>query len=216
MRALKKRHPVDAFHHEMNKPVEDIQMLIRHLSVDCNKSLTQKRKSLNFVKGQENQCLLLFKGSVALYRSSDGIILNSESAPFIFGLGSQVSTSQHLYLRTQEDSLIGLLPFAQARQIIRAQNLWENLSNLLIYNANKIYSHCIAISQLSSYEIIKRQLIQLDSEPTAIKQNITAANYILSRTFLSRSGVMRILSRLKADGHIVAERGILLHINHLP
>lgn len=202
--------------HEPNKPSQDIHLLIQHLSESCNKVLTQKRKSINFIKGQENQCVLLMKGSVSLYRSSDGIILNSERAPFIFGLSSQRSVSRHLCLRTEEDSLIGTLAFSEAKRIIKANNLWENYANLLIYNASRIYSHCVAISQLSSYEIIKRQLLQLHNEPIGIRQNITAANYILSRTFLSRSGVMRILSRLKADGHITAERGILLSINNLP
>ncbi|UYU30502.1 helix-turn-helix domain-containing protein [Siccibacter colletis] len=216
MSTLKTRHPERGLGKEPNKPVKDINLLMQHLSTECNKSLTQKRKSLNFIKDQENQCFLLLKGSVALYRSSDSIILNSENAPFIFGLGNQVGVSQHLYLRTQEDSLIGMLSFTDARQIIRTHNLWESYANLLIYNASKIYAHCLSISQLSSYEIIKNQLVQLDGEPPSIKQNITAANYILSRTFLSRSGVMRILSRLKADGHITAERGILLTINHLP
>lgn len=201
---------------EPNKPRQDIHLLIQHLSDASNKALTQKRKSFNFIKGQENQCFLLLKGSVSLYRTSDGIILSSERAPYIFGLSSQNSVSQHLYLRTEEDSLIGMLPFSEAKRIIKTNNLWESYANLLIYNASRIYSHCVAISQLSSYEIIKRQLLQLHNEPIGIRQNITAANYILSRTFLSRSGVMRILSRLKADGHITAERGILLSINNLP
>jgi len=216
MSALKRRRPESEKSNEPNKPDTDISLLMQHLSPECNKSLTQKRKSLNFNKGQENQCLLLFKGSVALYRSSDSIILNSENAPFIFGLGNQTGISQHLYLRTLEDSLIGTLSLAEARHIIKTHNLWENYVNLLIYNTSKIYTHCVSISQLSSYEIIKNQLVQLASEPPSIKQNITAANYILSRTFLSRSGVMRILSRLKADGYITAERGILLSINGLP
>lgn len=216
MSTLKTRRPERSPGKEPNKPVKDIELLMQHLSPACNKSLTQNRKSINFIKGQENQCLLLLKGSVALYRSSDSIILNSESAPFIFGLSNQTDITQHLYLRTQEDSLIGAISLADARRIIRTQNLWENYANLLIYNTNRIYAHCLSISQLSSYEIIRSQLLQLSNEPPSIKQNITAANYILSRTFLSRSGVMRILSRLKADGYITAERGILIKINNLP
>ncbi|YCI83122.1 helix-turn-helix domain-containing protein [Enterobacteriaceae bacterium] len=216
MSELKTSRPTSDFFHDPNKPLSDIHLLIQYLSLESNKLLTQKRKSFNFMKGHENQCFLLMKGSISLYRISDGIILNSERAPFIFGLSSHTTVSKHLYLRTEEDSLIGTLPFTSAKRIIKANSLWESYANLLLYNTSRIYCHCVSISQLSSYEIIKNQLLQLNNEPVGIRQNITAANYILARTFLSRSGVMRILSRLKADGYITAERGILLSINNLP
>ncbi|HBM3218180.1 TPA: helix-turn-helix domain-containing protein, partial [Klebsiella michiganensis] len=48
------------------------------------------------------------------------------------------------------------------------------------------------------------------------KNKITAANYILSRTFLSRSGVMRTLAKLKQLGAIQLHRGILVTMNQLP
>lgn len=198
------------------KPGKDIALLVEHLAAMSNKSLTQKRKPVSFIKSQENQCVLLLRGSVALYRNNDGVIVTSESAPFIFGLGNQLPLSRYFSLRTQEDSLLGTLAFDEARRIIKKHHLWEQFASLLIYKTNKLYSHCISISQLSSYEIIKSQLLQLNEEPPAIRQNVTAANYILARTFLSRSGVMRILSRLKADGYITAERGVLLKINSLP
>ncbi|PLO66279.1 cyclic nucleotide-binding protein, partial [Klebsiella michiganensis] len=55
-----------------------------------------------------------------------------------------------------------------------------------------------------------------NNEPEAIKNKITAANYILSRTFLSRSGVMRTLAKLKQLGAIQLHRGILVTMNQLP
>ena len=75
---------------------------------------------------------------------------------------------------------------------------------------------CFKVSKLSCYEIIVHQLIELNNEPEAIKNKITAANYILSRTFLSRSGVMRTLAKLKQLGAIQLHRGILVTMNQLP
>ena len=53
-------------------------------------------------------------------------------------------------------------------------------------------------------------------EPDAIRLNTTAAAYIKSRTYLSRSGIMRILSELRTGKYITMERGVLLDIHHLP
>ncbi|HDR2347354.1 helix-turn-helix domain-containing protein, partial [Enterobacter kobei] len=49
-----------------------------------------------------------------------------------------------------------------------------------------------------------------------IRLNTTAAAYIKSRTYLSRSGIMRILSELRTGKYITMERGVLLDIHHLP
>ena len=42
------------------------------------------------------------------------------------------------------------------------------------------------------------------------------AAYIKSRTYLSRSGVMRILAELRTGNYITMERGVLIDIHHLP
>ena len=92
----------------------------------------------------------------------------------------------------------------------------EHFSKLLIYTASRVYEHCAQISQMSAYDIIRFQLVELMQEPDAIRQQITAAAYIKSRTYLSRSGIMRILAELRTGNYITMERGILLDINHLP
>lgn len=74
----------------------------------------------------------------------------------------------------------------------------------------------MTISQLSAYEIIRTHLLELIDEPNAIKNNITAVNYIMDHSFLSRSGIMRVLSKLKSDGYIHLSRGILTDIIDLP
>lgn len=77
------------------------------------------------------------------------------------------------------------------------KDLWESLAHLLIYTAGRVYDHCTRISAPSSYAIIRSQLYELMQESAEIRQSITAANYIQSRTFLSRSSIMKILAELK-------------------
>ena len=83
---------------------------------------------------------------------------------------------------------------------------------MLIYTAGRVYDHCTRISAPTSYDIIRAQLYELMRESNEFRQNITAANYIQSRTFLSRSSVMKILADLKKGGYIVTDRGVLKQI----
>ncbi|MDO1984002.1 cyclic nucleotide-binding protein, partial [Escherichia coli] len=84
------------------------------------------------------QCFLLLHGSVALRRHGDVIVLNSESAPFILGVSSQLS-SEHMYGRALEPSEVASVSLACINHVVAQQNLWEHFSNLLSYTASRVY-----------------------------------------------------------------------------
>ena len=165
------------------KPFKHIEKLIDNVLPYAERRIVSKGDIVHYYDNDVRQCFLLIQGSVALHRRGDGIVLNSESSPFLLGVCS---------------------------------NLWEHFSKLLIYTASRVYEHCSQISQMSAYDIIRFQLVELMQEPEAIRQNITAAAYIKSRTYLSRSGVMRILAELRTGKYITMERGVLIDIHHLP
>ncbi|HHL5961412.1 TPA: helix-turn-helix domain-containing protein [Klebsiella variicola] len=197
------------------KPFRHIETLIKHVLPAAERVVIGRGDVVHYYKDDIRQCFLLLQGSVALHRRGDGIVLNSESAPFILGVSSQFS-SEHLYVRALETSEIARVPLDCFNHIVAHLELWEHFSKLLIYTASRVYEHCAQISQMSAYDIIRFQLVELMQEPDAIRQKITAAAYIKSRTYLSRSGIMRILAELRTGKYITMERGILLDINHLP
>ncbi|MGJ0475029.1 helix-turn-helix domain-containing protein [Klebsiella variicola] len=197
------------------KPFRHIEALIKHVLSAAQRVVIGRGDVVHYYKDDIRQCFLLLQGSVALHRRGDGIVLNSESAPFILGVSSQFS-SEHLYVRALETSEIARVPLDCFNHIVAQLDLWEHFSKLLIYTASRVYEHCAQISQMSAYDIIRFQLVELMQEPDAIRQKITAAAYIKSRTYLSRSGIMRILAELRTGKYITMERGILLDINHLP
>ncbi|KFD21739.1 hypothetical protein GYRE_03224 [Yokenella regensburgei ATCC 49455] len=139
-------------------------------------------------------------------------MMNSESAPYVFGLSNQLSVSDYLHMQTLEPSRIACLSLSAANTIIAEKDLWESLAHLLIYTAGRVYEHCTRISAPSSYAIIRSQLYELMQESEELRSSITAANYIQSRTFLSRSSIMKILAELKKGSYITTERGLLLQI----
>ena len=197
------------------KPYKHIETLIDHVLPCAQRRILARGDVVQYYNNDIRQCFLLIHGSVALHRRGDGIVLNSESAPFILGVSSQFS-SEHLYVRALETSEIARVSLDCFNHIVAQLDLWEHFSKLLIYTASRVYEHCAQISQMSAYDIIRFQLVELMQEPDAIRQQITAAAYIKSRTYLSRSGIMRILAELRTGNYITMERGILLDINHLP
>lgn len=194
------------------KPLSDIEKLMHHLTPLANIYETKNRQIINYKNDNYHQCYLLLKGTISIFRVRDGFMLNSESAPFIFGLSNQLSNSDYLFMRSEECSTIASIPLRVVNDVIANENLWENLAKLLLYTAGRVYDHCTRISAPTSYDIIRSQLYELMRESDAFRQNITAANYIQSRTFLSRSSIMKILAELKKGGYIVTERGILKKI----
>lgn len=198
------------------KPEADINQLIEQVSPFSTPFNSTRGEILRFYSGTKRTCYLLHQGSVTLNRRGDGMILNSERAKFILGISNQFSQSENLYIRVTENGLISQLPLERFNLLIERNELWESMCKLLIYTSSRVYEHCTLISQMSSYEIIRFQLQELMYEPDLIREKITAANYIKERTYLSRSGIMRILAVLREAGYIEIYRGVLVAINQLP
>ncbi|HKN04825.1 MAG TPA: helix-turn-helix domain-containing protein [Buttiauxella sp.] len=198
------------------KPIAEIEQLITSLNIESNKFETKPRQIINYMDSNERKCYLLHKGSVSLYRSIDGMVLNTESAPYVFGMSTQLTDPDYIYIKTHDESEVSWMPLAVANEIIAQENLWQSLSALLIYTVTRVYDHCTKISSLSSYDLIRYQLYELMSETQEIRSSVSIANYIQSRTFLSRSSIMKILAQLKTGGYITTERGCLIGINNIP
>lgn len=199
-----------------HKPLNHIERILLHLQPFSTEVIYPKGAVIRYTEENIRYCFLLYKGSVALHRRGDGMVLNSESTPFVFGISNQLSNEEHMYIRTLDECCVGQVPLALANEIIAKDDLWESLSHLVIYTTGRVYDHCMAITQMSAYDIIRFQLMELIGEPDNIRLHITAANYIIDRSYLSRSGTMRILSELRTGGYIIMDKGILIEIRHLP
>lgn len=122
------------------KPFAHIDTLIKHVLPVANRMIIGRGETVHYYKDDIRQCFLLLQGSVALHRRGDGIVLNSESTPFILGVSSQFS-SEHLYVRALETAEIARVPLESFNQIVSQHNLWEHFSKLLIYTASRVYEH---------------------------------------------------------------------------
>lgn len=198
------------------KPVDHIEHIIQKVSPFAESFIAARGEVLRYNVASKHQCYLLHSGSITLNRRGDGMVLNKEHAPFIMGVSNQYSTAGNLYVKVVENAQLSRLSVERFNLLTESYNLWQDLCFLLVYNASRVYEHSTVISQMSSYEVIRFQLHELINEPDEIRMNTTAAGYILGRTYLSRSWVMRILSVLKNEGHITLRRGILVKLGPLP
>ena len=212
----KMRFDVKSPLYEPVKPIVDIEKIIQTVSPFADMLFVEKGQILRYSVAQKRVCYLLHSGSVTLNRRGDGMVLNSERAPFILGVSNQAASASNLYIKVTDNAHVSRLNVERFNLLIASEDLWKNVCYLLVYNASRVFEHCTRISQMSSYDIIKFQLQELANEPDRVRLNITAANYIRNRTYLSRSGIMNILSRLRDGEHVTLDRGVLLKINKLP
>ena len=198
------------------KPIKHIQNIIDYTSPYSSSLLVPRGGILDYMSDNIQHCYFLLEGSITLNRRWDGMVLNSQQYPFISGVSHQLSCGDNLYVRTAESSRLCKMPLERFNLLIEKYALWESFCYLLIYTTSSIYEQCSAVSQMSSSGIVMYHLRQLMLEPSRIRNSMTAAGYIMDKTLLSRSGIMRILRQLREAKCIILERGILVGINHLP
>lgn len=192
------------------------QELIAHLKPYCTVRRTGRGERLNLEVNGQGLCYLILEGTIAIYRSSDSMMLSTARSPALFGLANLTDIYFNDYLVTVSPCLIGSIPTEQVADIIKEKGLWGLLSKQLMFVYSRLYNNVMPQGAPTAYEMIRQQLIKLIEEDESYRSSVTAERYIREKTQLSRSGVMRILADLKTGGFIEMEEGRLIKINKLP
>ncbi|WP_413535418.1 helix-turn-helix domain-containing protein [Rahnella inusitata] len=98
--------------------------------------------------------------------------------------------------------------FENVPATVRFQGLSLSLLHLL--------RHACANYSEGQHLIICYQLYELMYETEELRNSISTVSYVMNRTFLSRSSIMKILAQLKTGNYITMEKGILKAINNIP
>lgn len=192
------------------------ELLVDYLKRDAEVKHILPRRRLNLQVGDERFCYLILKGRATWYRRSDDLAIITVMAPALAGIVNLYQMQMDGYIKTHVACDVVILKMATVHEIINANQLWELLAKYMIFLAGKLYQSHEHLSAPSAYEIIREQLNVLFNEDPKVRNSITAEQYIREKTHLSRSGVMRILSGLKAGGYIEMQRGVLINIIKLP
>ena len=192
------------------------ECIIEKLEPYCEIKNISPRKRLYPKSGGKYYCYLLLKGYVTYHRDKNDIAVLTATAPTLFGLNYIASENIITYIKTLTPATIGIMPLDKAIEIIEEHHLWKAVAQHMMVLSSKLYIINEQMSAPTSYELIKFILLQLMSENETYRKSITVVNYIQGKTHLSRSGIMRILTYLKAGGYIEIHRGFLISLNKLP
>lgn len=163
-----------------------------------------------------NMCYIVRSGSIKVCRDIDGFVVASMPVPNIAGIANLLTENIDIYLETQSESEIATITTLQAQQLIGETQSWELLVNHIAKVTFNLLNTNIIMTAPSTYEVLRFQLMALMNEPDSVRESISAAKYVLERTRLSRSTVMKMLAQLKQGGYIQLDDGILIALHHLP
>ena len=201
-------------HIDIKVPSPHLTPLLAAITHDEDYRLWKKSSKLFFRRGSQPLCHFVRKGSVLIVRNEDAFSLGILSAPL--ALGFTVPLSEHLHLRTMAESEIATLPYEQVMAIVEEKQIWDLVAKHVMFVTNKIFIYNEMLTAPTSFDILRYQLLMLIQEPDEIRASTAAYQYILDRTRLSRSSIMKLLAELKKGHYIQLENGKLLAIHHLP
>lgn len=198
----------------LKQPSPYTPALIRQLTTEEEYKRYPKGSRFVFVQNGDYQCHFIREGVVSIENRDNHLALGIASAPLSLGFTSALS--EKLLLRALEPCEVATVPLDTVMARIEEKQLWEIMTKHMIIVTNKLFIQNEMAVVPTAYDLLCNQLLALSEEPENIRLNIAAYQYILDRTHISRSSVMKMLSALKKGGYIELHQGKLLAIKHLP
>lgn len=198
------------------KPEKRIQHLITAISDPSRVQKAQKRQTVSLNNQAEPVTFILHEGTIAVFRDKDRLLMSYTQGPLILGLNDLIDVNSELLVQAYSDIHYEVLPLKTVLETVRREHLWEDVAYYFMFSVKRlIETHRVSVG-LSTYELIRYNLDALMGEKDDLRLMVTACDYILDKTHLSRSRVMKILRDLRTGGYIELKRGILLSVNKLP
>lgn len=192
---------------ELAYPNESYDRLFYALMPLMTKLKSSKHSRFKF--SSVDRLFFLKSGKVTVI--SDGFS-NLVAPPFLFGLVGCLGYTYDLHIRVGAESEIYSIKTTKALDLIRIENLWEDVSKIIAYNNMlllSIYSQMRNPSQTTKYKIAKaiEAVFHLQNKHG---KKFFLAKEVMSLTLLSRSIVMKNLSTLKENKVVDVRKGILM------
>lgn len=198
----------------MTNSREIIQQLIDGLSQKQSIFTKRKNQVITMDGFSERNIIIFHQGIISTCRLSDDRLLANFTAPRVFGLNYYLDDVL-MYFRACTDISYEFLPLAVAEKVIVDKNLWKEVAINHMVTLNQMFRYVNNMAGVSSYAQIINCLYQLQAEPDIIRLRRTAADYIVEKSGLSRSTVMKMLAQLKADGKLLMSKGLLMDVRDL-
>lgn len=199
------------------KPEAEVRRIIDCLLPAATPVVTQGGGAIDMAllsKGEGDLVVvLLLKGQINFIRTvSEGILFGAAYAPAVLGLqGSEFRKNSFKYV-AQGDCHISFLSRETAIDLISEQRLTREVLNYHAYIADMEVKYSTRLINKTAYEIVCTLLLELTELPEAVRRKTSVAKFILERSNMGRSGMMRILADLRKGDYIDIQNGKLVAI----
>lgn len=203
-----------------DKPLESIQRLMEAFA-GFSELITFKGKNAEARfkkhKSEEFQVVLVLEGRVDIWHEMDNRLVETAFAPSILGLQGSPWRTQHYYLKFLSGCEVSVIPYKMAMQIIEQQCLWREVFYNQGYLNDRQLHHDSLLINSSTYDVVCMFIRELASYSDEDRAKLSVADYILQRSNIARSGVMKVLADLRFGGYIDIQHGKLIKIlNNFP
>lgn len=202
----------------LNKPVDAINKIIETINDgDSEIFILQRYRELTIINAFGDNYIYFFtEGSFSLSRSSDNLFIAALSAPFIIGLTLPFNKSGQHFIFSETECRGFRISEKKAIEKINQYNLWKDVASILSYHIRLLIQRDEQLVGVSAYTTIRYSLLKLMEMSQQERMNINVEKFIQQHTKLSRSGIMKILSNLRAGNYIQMHRGRLIDVDNLP
>ncbi|HID8404841.1 TPA: helix-turn-helix domain-containing protein [Serratia marcescens] len=200
----------------IRKPAIENNIEIQNLIMNLGKKFSVGKGHVFFsCENESGDVLFIHNGCIVLSCVEKNSIIKIFSQPVIIGIREHDFIPMPLY-----KTLSSCNGYSICRKIfsnnVKKSGLCMSLVNYIgSYYDAVIYSYS-SIHGKNAYAMIKQCIIEIYNLPEKIREEINVASYIIKRTSLSRSGVMKIISDLCCGKYIEINKGKLKAISYLP
>jgi hypothetical protein len=200
----------------VKKPVHDYHLVMDTLLPAAKPVVCMKNKRFQFSRQGTPVCYLLYEGYGSIFRHSDGLLYSLIKAPYILGITNLVEPFvKCFYWRAESNCTLFMVDASVAREIIAANNLWESHCRILSFLFYQLSEHSHRLVAQNGHQQVTYQIMRFMEESPEIKNSVSLPKYIIDRTLLSRSYVMKVIAELKDAGLIEVENKSLRVLGNL-
>lgn len=155
-------------------------------------------------------------GLFSVLRKSDRLLIEKCSAPSLLGLARNFNKKSYFRIQADSECHYQLIPFDIFMSEVEKNQCQSQLYKVFSWIIEFFCHREEMMLGHNSYLMIKGNLMSLDRMDEFMKNKINVADYIVKRTNLSRSMVMKTLSQLRQENYVEIHKGKLISLHALP
>ncbi|MBE4916879.1 helix-turn-helix domain-containing protein, partial [Enterobacter cloacae complex sp. P4RS] len=155
----------------------------------------------------------IMDGYVSYRYFSNDMTLTYAFSPIIIGIMGMFASFSSGFFKAESTVSTLRIDMTTCESVLNSQpHLWRSYAEIISFAFQRLQLRDMTLTKKKTHDIVCSILIELINQPSIVRENITAAQYILDRLPISRSLVMDIISGLKRTNKIEVSKGYLLNV----